>query len=153
MTAPAVIRRECTAKDRWSAERGALRALGTARRAGRDPDRLLHVYACPHGCGGWHMGHRPGLGRRPGNDADGLSAAMVELLWEVSPRMRRSSYAPGAGWHLGQLHQGPDGRWQAMLQGPTRSRQVWSNRNCPTAAAAVRDLCSKARGSRWWDGR
>lgn len=148
--APSVVRQECGRKGgRYASERGALRRLERIRARGEDPDRLIHAYLCPH-CGGWHLGHRPGIGRRPPDAHDGLSAAMKELLLEVAPWMRRSTWAPQRGWYLGWLGQDASGRWQAQLQGPTRAKQVWSNRNCPTAAAAIRDLVAKARASRWY---
>lgn len=79
------------------------------------------------------------------DDADGLAEAMFELLWRVCPDL----WLKGHGrWYLGSLDQDTRGRWGAMLQGPSRAKQIRSNGNCPTAAAAIRDLCAKVRAGR-----
>jgi hypothetical protein len=135
-----VVGRMCASKARYDSERQALRVLNGRREEVR---RHLHVYACPK-CSGWHVGHRTGTGGHRCEAADGLAAAWAELRVDVIPAMR------GKTWSVDDLRQDDQGRWQAVLQGPTRSRHVLSNRNCPTAAAAVRDLIAKARASRWY---
>jgi hypothetical protein len=54
--AAARARGECGRKRRFPDQAAADRAVTYWRSQG---DYSIHAYECPHGCGGWHIGHPP----------------------------------------------------------------------------------------------